>query len=203
MDSALVKFLKEDYPKRHGITDGREILVRREEPHRPTFEISDKKETIIQEEGKGVSRIRWQGDQIEVIDFEGYINQFGEEGVLRCDFVIDSIAGNAFILFNELTHALKGSIDKEDGKRAKAYHQLEESIKRFCEGEWDLLDKYKKRVALFSFRYKDEPIGEPTKKTRKKFRKMQVRLPNIRDEQPLPHGFTFEQRLYPMPYIIE
>lgn len=204
MDSALVKFLKEEYPKRHNKTADQIVPPRREEPHRPTFEICDKKEAIIQEEGEGISRIRWQGEQVEVIDFEGYIDQFGEAGVLRCDFLIAPIAGDAFVLFNELTHALKDSIDKDDGKRKKAYHQLEMSIERFYEEGQDLLDKYKKKVALFSFRYKDEDkqIGTLTKETRAKFRKMQVRLPNIREEEALPHGFTFEQRLYPTPYAI-
>lgn len=203
MDSALMKFLREDYPRHYSITDGREIAVRREEPHKPTFEICDKKETIIQEEGKGVSKIRWQGDQVEVIDFEGYIDQFGEEGVQRCDFVIASVAGDAFIVFNELTESESQYIRK--GKSIYATRQLAASIERFYK-VGNLLDGYAKKVALFSCRLTDKELNKKMKKCLMAFLKNQVmtRRGSMKEaiETIEGYGFTLDQRVYDEPYCI-
>lgn len=203
MDSALMKFLREDYPRHHDITDGWEIVVRREEPHRPTFEICDKKETIIQEEGKGVSKIRWQGDQVEVIDFEDYINQFGEEGALRCDFVIASVAGDAFIVFNELTKSESQYIRKT--KSIYATRQLAASIERFYK-VGNLLDGYAKKVALFSCRLTDKELDKKMKKGLMAFLKNQVMMKRGSMKEAIEtiegYGFSFDQRVYDEPYCI-
>lgn len=58
MDSALMKFLLEDYPRHRGKAPDKVVPPRREEPHRGTFEIRDQQERIIQEPNAGVSVIR-------------------------------------------------------------------------------------------------------------------------------------------------
>ena len=198
MDSALMKFLLEDYPRHRGKAPEKVVPPRREEPHRGTFEIRDQQDRIIQEPNAGVSVIRWQGEPVEVIDFEGYIKQFGEEGVLRCDFVISPVAGDAFIVFNELTESEGQYIEK---KQQHAWGQLAASIERFYE-IGNLLDDYQKKVALFSYRLTDEPQGHLVMETRGKFRKPQAVVRNIFRHELLPHGFLFERRLYPEPYLI-
>ena len=200
MKSALMKFLLEDYPRHRGKALEKVVPPRREEPHTTTFEIHDQKERIIQEAKQGVSMIRYPGHvQIEIIDFESYLKQYNEEGVLRCDFVIGPIAGDAFIVFNELT--------KSEGqylvdKRQHATEQLKASIERFY-AVGNLLDDYKKKIALFSYRRTDKLQGEPTAEARRKFRQPQRIVSNLSSREVLPHGFTFEQRLYPTPYVIE
>ena len=198
MDSALMKFLLEDYPRHRGKAPEKVVPPRREEPHRGTFEIRDQQERIIQEPNAGVSVIRWQGEPVEVIDFEGYIKQFGEEGVLRCDFVIAPVAGDAFVVFNELTESEGQYIEK---KQLHAWGQLAASIERFYE-IGNLLDDYQKKVALFSYRLTDDPQGHLVMETRGKFRKPRAVVRNIFRHELLPHGFLFERRLYPEPYLI-
>jgi hypothetical protein len=201
MKSALMKFLLEDYPRHRGKALEKVVPPRREEPHTTTFEIHDQKERIIQEAKQGVSMIRYSGHvQIEIIDFESYLKQYNEEGVLRCDFVIGPIAGDAFIVFNELT--------KSEGqylvdKRQHATEQLKASIKRFYEDGENLLDGYKKKVVLFSFRPRstEQPEEYLVAESKEKFGKPDETNEDLQES--FPHGFIFEQRLYPTPYIIE
>ena len=200
MEKTIVDFLLEDYPKRHGLEAGKLPTIRREKPNSPKFELCDQRETIIQEEGMGDSVILWQGEQVEVIDFEGYIKdnyKEAEEGKV-CDFLI--VQGDEFVLFNEVS---RRKSKYRSAKKKKAKKQLKASIERFYE-VGNLLDSYKKKVMLFSFRSRS--TKQPEEYLVAESKEKIVKQPDETNKdlrESFLHGFTFEQRLYPTPYIIE
>lgn len=200
MEKTIVDFLLEDYPKRHGLEAGKLPTIRREKPNSLKFELCDQRETIIQEEGMGDSVILWQGEQVEVIDFEGYIKdnyKEAEEGKV-CDFLI--VQGDELVLFNEVS---RRKPKQRRVKKREAKKQLEASIKRFYEDGENLLDGYKKKVVLFSFRPRstEQPEEYLVAESKEKFGKPDETNEDLQES--FPHGFTFEQRLYPTPYVIE
>lgn len=200
MEKTIVDFLLEDYPKRHGLGAGKLPTIRREKPNSSKFELCDQRETIIQEEGMGDSVILWQGEQVEVIDFEGYIKdnyKEAEEGKV-CDFLI--LQGDELVLFNEVS---RRKSKQRRAKKREAKKQLEASIKRFYE-VGNLLDSYKKKVALFSFRPRstEQPEEYLVAESKEKIVKQPDETNKDLRESFL-HGFTFEQRIYPTPYVIE
>ena len=88
-------------------------------------------------------------------------------------------------------------------KKREAKKQLEASIKRFYEDGEYLLDGYKKKVVLFSFRPRStkQPEEYLVAESKEKFGKPDETNKDLQES--FPHGFTFEQRLYPEPYVIE
>lgn len=215
MDSALIDFLKKDYPSHFGeVWDETTMHIRREQRPGGKYEIRDQQPTIVQYPGRGVSLINnnSSGD-IEIIDFEHYINLFHatDAGMGRkCDFIINPIAEYDFIIFNELTESKSQYIrpfkspqtgEEKEGKLAYAKKQLEISIEKFYSVS-SFLDMYKKRVALFSYRLTDGKPGHTMTKSMNAFRKPQKILSNIRSHESLVHGFVFEQRIYHEEYKV-
>lgn len=209
MDSALIRFLKQDYPTHFKLVwDDQKMQIHREEHTPGKFEIRDKKDKIIQYTGDGVSVINNNSTiNVEVIDFEKYITLFngtkaGESKM--CDFIINPVAGHEFIVLNELTESASNYIrpftspetgEQKEGKRAYAQKQLAISIEKFYEVN-DFLDSYKRKVALFSCRLTDGRAGNSMTKSMKAFQRPQKVISNIRGHNPMPHGFVFEQRIY-------
>ena len=215
MDSALIDFLKKDYPAHFG-QEWKEgtMQVRREQQPKGKFEIRDGQSQIIQYPGRGVSVINNNsGIDVEIIDFEHYINIFHntDAGVGRkCDFIINPIAGYDFIIFNELTASEKQFImpftsrktgEAKEGKLAYAKKQLEISIEKFYNVN-NFLDQYKKRVALFSCQLTAADSNGIMSQSLRAFRKPQKIFSNIRANEPLVHGFVFEQRIYDKEYKV-
>lgn len=218
INNALTEFFLKDYPKHLCIEDRTIMSLKKEASIDFKFEIRDQKQTIIQQAGEGVSVIQNPGQRpLEIIDFEGYIDQFNPKGkkkkdkAEKCDFIICPAVGSAFILFNELTECKLMYIEpyekpttgeKKDGKREKARKQLAASIERFY-AVGNLLDTYEKKVALFSYRLTDEDEEDEAEKSMRRFMMSANELESDSSiNQFLPHGFTFEQRLYPTPYVI-
>lgn len=215
MDSALIDFLKKDYPPCFGtIWDEKTMRIRKEEHPSGKFEIRDQQPDIIQYHGNGVSVINNNTQvNVEIVDFEHYINLFS--GTLagfgrKCDFIIHPIAGYDFIIFNELTESESRYIrpfvfpdtgQQKEGKRMYAKKQLEVSIEKFYNVS-AYLDKYKKKVALFSCRLTDGKPNRTMTKSINAFRKPQKLLSNIRSREPMMHGFIFEQRIYDKEYKV-
>lgn len=210
MDSALMKFLREDYPKHLGIEDREDVKIQRR--------VFGKGEIpLLDENNKKDEKKEWVASVInnntaaplEVIEFESYIDQFKLER-MKCDFVIGPVMGYSFILFNELTKSqlkyIKPYVQqktglRKEGKWKRAKNQLKTSIERFYE-VGDLLDKYTKKIALFSYRLSDDDHNDEDDGGKQ----MKQYPPSIELDtfkEPLPHGFIFEQRLYPTPYVIE
>lgn len=215
-DSALMTFLKEEYPKHLGIKEGEEVEVQRNVFGKGEFSFLDEKKEEDKDKGLYASVIKNDSDMpFEVIQFESYIDKLRMDNRTKhkdcgkkCDLVIGPVEGFAFILFNELTYAWETAIntsytDRKTGKRVlgkrlKAYHQLEASIKRF-DDVGDLLDEYKRKIALFSYRLKDEDSDDDGAKRMKLSPSIED---EISDEDPLPHDFIFIDLKYPTPYLI-
>jgi len=224
MDSALMRFLQEDYPMHLGLEKGQKVTVQREEYGKGEFDFRDENDKKDEKKEWFSSRIRNESNTpFEVISFEAYIDMLRSDKRVKkekkdmgkkCDLVFGPVEGRAFIVFNELTYARQKAIDKpfnnpktgksECSKRAKAQKQLAESIKRFYE-VGGLLDEYEKKIALFSFRLKDN--DDKAEENMLSFMKdaKELELDSNIPDNPFPdvHGFTFEQRLYPTPYVIE
>lgn len=215
MDSALIDFLKKDYPSHFGLKwDDNTMKIRKEERPKGKFEIRDGQPEIVQYTGHGVSVIHNNSDvSVEIIDFEHYINIFRNTAAgmgQKCDFIINPIAGYDFIVFNELTESEKQYVmpftspatgEAKEGKLAYAKKQLEISIEKFYSVN-DFLDTYEKKVALFSCRLTDGKAGSYMTRSIGAFRKPQKIFSNIRAHEPLAHGFVFEQRIYNNEYKV-
>ena len=215
MDSALIDFLKKDYPSYFGLkwNEG-SMQIRKEQRPRGKFEIRDGQPQIVQYTGHGVSVIHNNSEtDVEVIDFEHYINIFRDTDAgkgQKCDFIINPIAGYDFIVFNELTESEKQYVmpftspktgEEKEGKLAYAKKQLEISIEKFY-GINNFLDNYEKMVALFSCRLTDGKPERYMTRSINAFRKPQKIFSNIRAHEPLTHGFVFEQRIYNNEYKV-
>lgn len=215
MESALIDFLKKDYPACFGVAWRADTMViRREEHPSGRFEIRDQQERIIQYRGEGVSVIYNNSRlNVEVIDFEHFINLFRDTPAgmgRKCDFIVHPVAGYDFIIFNELTESESRYVEPFDvpqtgehkeGKRVYAKKQLEISIEKFYSVN-NFLDNYKKKVALFSCRLSDGRPNHPMTRSMMAFRKVQKVLSNIRSNEPMAHGFVFEQRIYDKEYKV-
>jgi hypothetical protein len=151
---------------------------------------------------------------VEIIDFEHYIKLYDKDSSAgsgrKCDFIINPVAGYDFIVFNELTESESRYIapfnvpktgERKEGKRAYAKKQLEISIEKFYAVN-DFLDSYRKKVALFSCRLSDGKPNHPMTTSMTAFRQTQRILSNIRSNEPMPHGFVFEQRIYNKEYKV-
>lgn len=215
MDSALIDFLKKDYPTHFGQEWKEDTMqVRREQRPKGKFEIRDGQSQIVQYKGRGVSVINNNAEiDVEIIDFEHYINIFhGTDAGMgrKCDFIINPIAGYDFIIFNELTESERQYImpftspkagEVKEGKLAYAKKQLEISIEKFY-SVTNFLDKYGKKVALFSCRLTDTKSNGVMSRSLQAFRKPQKIFSNIRAHEQLIHGFVFEQRIYDNEYKV-
>ena len=78
MDSALIDFLKKDYPAHFGQAWKEDTMqVRREQRPKGKFEIRDGQPQIVQYTGNGVSVINNNSEtDVEIVDFEHYITSF-------------------------------------------------------------------------------------------------------------------------------
>ena len=217
MDSALVKFLLVDYPAhRHKKAEQIKPLRRECPQYKKTFELHDdpEKMAILCYKEKGEAVIQKDSNTlVEIIDVEEYIKQFPEENNeygtkderinYKCDFIVGPTDGEAFILFVELTKSTIENIRKS--KLLRAAWQLASSINRFYQAG-DFFDRYDKKIALFSYR-----VDDSKKLSRKVVENIIKMMPPMADRLSWnaamkiikAHGFTFEQRLYPTPYVIE
>lgn len=215
MNSALIDFLKKDYPAHFGQEWKEETMqIRKEQQPKGKFEIRDGQPQIVQYTHHGVSVINNNSEiDVEIIDFEHYINIFRDTAAgmgRKCDFIINPIAGYDFIVFNELTESEKQYIkpftspqtgEEKEGKLAYAKKQLEISIEKFYSVN-DFLDNYRKKVALFSCRLTDTKPDKIMSQSLNAFRKPQKIFSNIRAHESLVHGFVFEQRIYDNEYKV-
>lgn len=211
--SSFTDFLTGEYASHFGlIWDSSTMTIRMETPNSVCFEIEDKKPSIVQPIGQGVSVIRKTADAVEVVDLEDFTKLVhGEdETPSSCDFSITPIVGTSFLLLNELTRTKseyvlhftqpKTGIEQE-GKLEKARRQLTETIERFYEVS-DFCDQYAERIALFSCRLSDKLQNGIMARSAKSFNKGIYKLQKMRLHETLPHGFVFKIRIYNEEYRI-
>lgn len=209
----LVDFLVVDYASHFGVKwNHGTMTVRQETPSSICFEIEDKKETIVQPSGQGVSVIRRTAESVDIVDLEDFTKQIhGEEDTpSSCDFAIVPSTGTNFLLLNELTRARSEYILRftqpttgieQEGKLEKARKQLTATIDRFYEVS-NFCDQYASRVALFSCRLSDKKKSGVMAKSAKAFNKGIYKLQKMRLHEMLPHGFGFKMRVYNEEYKV-
>ena len=143
--NSLVDFLEGDYASHFGVKWNHGMMTMRQEtPSSICFEIEDKKETIVQPDGQGVSVIRRTAATVDIVDLEDFTKQIhGEDDTpSSCDFAIVPSIGTKFLLLNELTRTKSEYIRRftqpttgieQEGKLEKARRQLTTTIERFYE----------------------------------------------------------------------
>lgn len=209
----LVDFLVVDYASHFGVKwNHGTMTVRQETPSSICFEIEDKKETIVQPSGQGVSVIRRTAESVDIVDLEDFTKQIhGEEDTpSSCDFAIVPSTGTNFLLLNELTRVRSEYILRftqpttgieQEGKLEKARKQLTATIDRFYEVS-NFCDQYASRVALFSCRLSDKKKSGVMAKSAKAFNKGIYKLQKMRLHEILPHGFVFKMCVYNEEYKV-
>lgn len=182
------------------------MSLRIETPASVCFEIEDKKPTIVQATGQGVSVIRRTEEMAEVLDVENFVRQFHGEGrnPSCCDFIISPCIGMNYILLIELTRTKSDYIlhfeqpttgIEQKGKLETAKRQLTATIEHFYEVS-NFCDQYAEKTALFSCRLSDKTKKGIMARSAKAFNKVIYKLQKIRLHEPLPHGFIFKMRVY-------
>lgn len=211
--SRLSDFLIIDYASRFGVTwNSATMSLRTECPASIRFELEDKKPTIIQPTGNGVSVIRRKPEAVEVVDLEEFTKLIhGRDNTpSSCDFVISPFVGEDFLLLNELTRSKSSVILpfrqpesglEQQGKLEKARQQLTATILRFYEVS-DFCDQYVDKTALFSCRLTDKVKKGLMAKSAKAFNSGIYKLQRIRLHESLPHGFVFKMMVYNEEYKI-
>ena len=211
--NSLVDFLVGDYASHFGVKWNHETMtVRQETPASICFEIEDKKETIVQPGGQGVSVIRRTAELVDIVDLEDFTKQIhGEEDTpSSCDFAIVPSTGTNFLLLNELTRTKSEYILRftqpttgieQEGKLEKSRRQLTTTIERFYEVS-NFCDQYASKVALFSCRLSDKKKSGVMAKSAKAFNKGIYKLQKMHLHEILPHGFVFKMRVYNEEYKV-
>lgn len=211
--SELSDFLINDYPPCFGVEwDTASMSLRTEWPPSICFEIEDKKDTIVQSHGEGVSVIRRSADTVEVIDLEQYAKTIhGTSNTpSSCDFAISPTIGTKFIIFNELTKTESRYIKpftqpstgiRQEGKLEYARKQLEQTILRFYSVS-NFCDKYQNKIALFSCRLSDKPSNGIMARSAKSFNRSIYALQRLQLRWNLPLGFKAYMRVYNEEYRI-
>lgn len=211
--SSLSNFLTGAYASHFGVTWNAAIMsLRAESPASICFEIEDKKPSIVQPAGQGVSVIRRKADAVEIIDIEDFTYKIhgGNNTPSSCDFVISPEVGNDFLILNELTRTKSDYIlnftqpqtmVEREGKLEVARKQLTETINRFYDVS-NFCDQYLEKTALFSCRLSDKAKKGIMAKSARSFNKGIYKLQRLKFHETLPHGFVLKMRIYSQEYKI-
>lgn len=208
------KLLQTAYAPAYRTTWKEQYSMRVEVVDAETFELRDNKPAMVQSPGEGVACFHNpQREEVEIIDFEHFVNQFTQSVEagrgMKCDFILTPIKHQDFIILNELSHLKEESLvrfredEKFQGKLEKSFAQLKSSIEKLYHSQElaTRLDKTRRKVALFSIRLRDcsECIH---KKSSPLHNLATFLLPATGQktfivDQGLPHGFVYERRFYP------
>jgi hypothetical protein len=144
--SKFTAFLSGAYAKHFGYDKAfHPISIRQTVPASIRFEIEDKQPKIIQPAGKGVSVIRRQDTETEVVDLEAFtaLIHGSDHTPPSCDFALSPTVGTSFLILNELTRTNSAYISRfiqphtgvsQRGKLETAKEQLTATINRLYEG---------------------------------------------------------------------
>lgn len=142
----MIDLLKKDLPAHYGL-HRTGIEVRSEKTKEPQFDLNDGHDAIVVKYREGnVSFAHSTGSEIEVVDYEYYLNGLSgtkfENGRLRCDFMLYDLGSKNFFVLNEQTSTKDGTANLEKpiigkdgnvrypgGKYEKAENQLLETLK--------------------------------------------------------------------------
>lgn len=212
--SNLSDFLTTDYVAHFGVTwNPTTMSLRTEYPASICFEIEDKKPSIVQPSGQGVSVIRNNQEAVELLDMESFTGRIhGFHNVpSSCDFAISPVIGNHFLLLNELSRTKSDYVlhfiqpdtgDNQEGKLEKAKKQLTATIERLYSVS-GYCDQYEVKTALFSCRLSDKYKKGIMARSARSFSMSIYKLQKMRLHESLPHGFVFKMRIYSEEFRIE
>lgn len=168
----MIDLLKQDYPTHYGLHRNT-IDVLSETTSDEYFDLTDKKDLgiIVQYKNGNVSFNHANQTEIEVIDYESFLNGFSgtsfERGRKRCDFIMYEKGGSSdsFFVLNEQTSALGSTVNLSKpilthkkvvfpgGKYEKVEVQLVETLRalRAVLSIASFINKYKKKIGLMSY----------------------------------------------------
>ncbi len=205
--SNLSDFLTTDYVAHFGVTwNPTTMSLRTEYPASICFEIEDKKPSIVQPSGQGVSVLRNNQEAVELLDMESFTGQIHglHNTPSSCDFAISPVIGNHFLLLNELSRTKSDYVlhfiqpdtcDNQEGKLEKAKKQLTATIERLYSVS-SYCDQYEFKTALFSCRLSDKYKKGIMARSARSFSMSIYKLQKMRLHESLPHGFVFKMRIY-------
>lgn len=160
----FIHLLKNSYPKHYNALWKENYKVLHEFTYDKKFGLADNQKHqlpyVLSIEDDSISII-YKNDKCQevlVIDFEYYINQFAGlragQGK-KSDYLI--LTTNQFIV-NELTNSQEKYIDKTNGKRDLAKQQLKESIDKLTNVSdiKKFIDNINSKIALFAYRFTDK-----------------------------------------------
>lgn len=168
-----------------------------------------------------ILRVDNNGNAIDVVDFETYIQQFDGTAANvhdRCDRIMaDSGYGHNKIVFCDLCCYEEKFVEPNEaarypeGKRAKARKQMERSIDVLIQESVTAVNllTYPQKVCLFAWReygIPDTPVRAERGKVLDNMRAMLTTASNMAalttsHHQKAGHGFTFMQIKYPSTYV--
>lgn len=218
---SIFDYLNDVYPTSYGKPTPLSFSPRYEETSASIFEIKDRKPSILQPKGEGVSCFEnAQRRTVLILDFEKYINDLrtgrASEGK-KCDFILVPHKRFDYIILNEVTATDSQYLDPfiqpqtqkpREGKCSMARRQLSETIaklsKRSRDGE-SFLEPFTRRIALFSYRLPQSKADTPREIADSfgKFLSTTAINNSISANEPFfAVGFIYEQRIYPEPYSL-
>jgi len=151
--------------------------------------------------------------RISILQWEKYVNQFNNikagEGK-RCDILITNNKNH--IVFCELTESdplfiapHTNSYGNQPGKRATAVLQIVNSINKVLQVPElsEAVNEIRIKTGLFACRYPEPKVESVVNHSFEVFNKPLTLISNVSYTTPnLAHGFVFEQRIYPDPYLL-
>lgn len=212
----FLKMLVAEYPLEYATTWKSSYTLNAEITNKLDFEITDKNKTIVQSEGMGVAKFHNQGRKnIEILDFEGFINQFSQKlragQGKKCDFILTDAYGSDIIVFNEISklssESLKSFPQQEtdnapQNKMEKSFEQLKNSIERLYKSAALAchINGYHTKIGLFSFRLTDTNKYNAATNAMQAFLTPLTMQPSFTAIGVLPQNFVYQRRQYPLAF---
>ncbi len=215
----MIDLLTEAYPRHYKSTKQIEpAQIHHSTTNIERFELNDNVSIGICPNGEGVAIFsNLINRNIELINFENYINLFGS-GVnagkgRKCDFLVyDAPDTPRFFICAELTKSKEKYIEPytanskpKSGKRAMAVAQLSESINKLMAVDEinERISLYQNKIGLFAYRLTDESEADsPVSQMNKAFNRFSEEIPALQTTKLLPNDFVFSQRMYPASFDV-
>lgn len=190
-------------------------VLRTETTNEAEFELADNPPSLLQPSGDGTVKFANPTRQgVTIIHFEHFVDLFTQSldagRGKKCDFLLYTGDAPSCFVLNEVSRLKSESITifpEPDvcysGKAEKSFSQLRESILRLYRSPQlaEKIDTYQRKVALFAYRLTDitpQDESNPMSRSVAAFRRMSsVQANTTAEAATLPHGFTYEKRLYP------
>lgn len=215
----IAEILKELYPIECGL-DNNQIVLSKETENKP-FSLSDKKACIACKNAKQLScnekilKVNNNGYDIDIVDFEKYVNQNPFKGTKVCDRILaDSGQNRRKIVFCELFCGEEKYVEPNEGiypqgKRARAREQMNASRELLLQKDVTRVNilTFAEKICLFAWRdyFLDIPVKAKRGDVKSNMLAMLTTPSNMANQTTTHHelmdnGFKFMQIKYPSEY---